>query len=359
MTDSVEGIRWKIEEIDNEILDLVKKRMSIALDMGHNKVEKAMPVRDLRVEEQVRDRYLARAKEVGISEAAAVELSSLLVRESVEAQARLPRPMRPRKVLVVGGGGRMGQWFCRFFASRGHQVKVFDSLPGKAYPNVSSLEEGVKEAEVIAVSSHISATADMLRRIFALRPKGLVFDIASVKSPLIEVLKEGADQGLLVCSVHPMFGPDASFIFARNIIICDCGSEAAVNKFMPLLNGTGANVLEMPVEEHDRVIAVVLGMSHALNLAFFGALRRSGFSYEELSRASSTTFQKQMGTSCGVAQESPNLYYEIQHLNPYNREMLEILISSLREVQEAGSDEDRSHMIRIMHEGRRYFEVKE
>jgi len=359
LTDSVEGIRWKIEEIDNEILDLIKRRMNIALNMGHEKVEKAMPVRDMRVEEQVRDRYLSRAREVGISDAAAIELSALLVRESVEAQARLPRPMKPRKVLVVGGGGAMGQWLCRFFASRGHDVKVFDDLPGKSFSNVKTLEQGVKDADVIAVSSHISATADMLRQIFSLKPKGLIFDIASVKSPLMDVLKEGADQGLMVCSIHPMFGPSASFIFARNLIVCNCGSDAAVHKFMPLLNGTGANVIELPVEEHDRLIAVVLGMSHALNLAFFEALRHSGFSHEELRRVSSTTFAKQMDTSKGVAGESPNLYYEIQHLNPYNREMLDALIAALKEVQEAGSDEDRAHMIRLMHEGRRYFEVKQ
>ncbi len=358
MTDSVEGIRWRIEEIDNEILDLIKKRMAIALNMGHQKVEKAMPVRDMRVEDQVQSRYLARAKEVGISDAAAIELSSLLVRESVEAQARLPRPMKPKKVLVVGGGGAMGQWLCRFFASRGHDVKVADDLSGKAFKNVD-LEKGVAEAEVIAVSTHISATADMLRRIFALKPKGLIFDISSVKSPIIDVLKEGADQGLLVCSIHPMFGPSASFIFARNLIVCNCGSDAAVKKFMPLLNGTGANVVEVPLEDHDKMIAVVLGMSHALNLAFFEALRHSGFTYEELRSVSSTTFDKQMSTSSSVSRESPNLYYEIQHLNPYNREILEALIAALEEVKEAGSEEDRSHLISIMQEGRKYFEVKQ
>ena len=251
----------------------------------------------------------------------------------------------------------MGQWMCRFFASRGHEVKVFDDLPGGAFKNVK-LEAGVKEADVIAVSSHISATAEMLRRIFKLRPKGLVFDIASVKSPIVDVLKEGADQGLLVCSIHPMFGPSASFIFARNLIVCNCGSDIAVNKFMPLLNGTGANVIEMPVEDHDKMISVVLGMSHALNLAFFGALKESGFTHEELRKVSSTTFDRQMNISASVARESPNLYYEIQHLNPHNREMLEKLIDALREVQQAGSDEDRSHMIRLMQEGRKYFEVK-
>jgi len=358
LTDSVEGIRWKIEEIDNAILDLIKKRMNIALDMGHQKVDKAMPVRDMRVEDQVRNRYLARGRDVGISDEAAIELSSLLVRESVESQARLPRPMKPRKVLVVGGGGAMGQWLCRFFTSRGHEVKVFDDLPGGAFKNVK-LEAGVKDADVIAVSSHISATAEMLRKIFKLKPKGLVFDIASVKSPIVDVLKEGADQGLLVCSIHPMFGPSASFIFARNLIVCNCGSDIAVNKFMPLLNGTGANVIEMPVEDHDKIISVVLGMSHALNLAFFGALKESGFSHEELRKVSSTTFERQLNTSGTVARESPNLYYEIQHLNPHNREILEKLIDALREVQQAGSDEDRAHMIRLMQEGRKYFEVKQ
>ena len=357
MTDSVEGIRWKIEEIDNQILDLIKRRMEIALSMGQQKVEKALPVRDLKVEEQVRDRYLARAKEVGISEAAAVELATLLVRESVEAQARLPRPMRPRKVLVVGGGGAMGQWLCRFFASRGHEVTVSDAQPGGGFPNVG-LEEGVRGADVIAVSTHIAATEEALRNVLRLRPKGLVFDIASVKAPFIDVLREGAAQGLLVCSIHPMFGPSASSMFARNLIVCNCGSDAAVGRFMPLLNGTGANVVEMPVEDHDRLIAIVLGMSHALNLAFFGALRASGFSYEELSRVASTTFERQMSISKSVAMESPNLYYEIQHLNPHNREILDRLIDALREVQQAGCDEDREHMIRLMQEGRKYFEVK-
>jgi chorismate mutase/prephenate dehydrogenase len=113
------------------------------------------------------------------------------------------------------------------------------------------------------------------------------------------------------------------------------------------------------VEDHDKIISVVLGMSHALNLAFFGALKESGFTHEELRRVSSTTFERQMNTSGSVARESPNLYYEIQHLNPHNREMLEKLIDALREVQQAGSDEDRAHMIRLMQEGRKYFEVKQ
>ena len=74
-----------------------------------------------------------------------------------------------------------------------------------------------------------------------------------------------------------MFGPSASFIFARNLVVCDCGSDAAVDKFLPLLNGTGANVIEMPVEDHDKLISYVLGMSHAVNIAFFERLAAQRF----------------------------------------------------------------------------------
>ncbi|MCK7460700.1 MAG: hypothetical protein MZU84_00755 [Sphingobacterium sp.] len=134
MTDSVEGIRWKIEEIDNEILDLDQEAHEHArVAMGHHKVDKAMPVRDMRVEEQVRNRYLARAKEVGISRRGRR-------RAFVAAGARVcgsPGPTATPDEAAQGAGrrrrGAMGQWLCRFFASRGHEVKVLRRSAGRRF----------------------------------------------------------------------------------------------------------------------------------------------------------------------------------------------------------------------------------
>ena len=181
LTDSVDGIRWKIEELDNEILDLVKKRMKAALYMGGEKVRKGLPVRNDRVEEQVIDRYLERAEGVGISQAAAKEIATILIHESVEAQGRMPRPGKPQDVLVVGSGKR-GQRFVRFLTERGHQVKVFD--PGRIRPAVDrSLKEGVKDAGMIIVATPISAAKQVLDEVLALKPKGTIFDITSIKAP--------------------------------------------------------------------------------------------------------------------------------------------------------------------------------
>ena len=81
----------------------------------------------------------------------------------------------------------------------------------------------------------------------------------------------------------------------------------------------------MDLDEHDRLIAYVLGLSHALNIAFFTALAESGEAAPRLARMSSTTFDAQLDVATRVAGENPDLYYEIQSLNDYGEESLQAL----------------------------------
>jgi len=180
-----------------------------------------------------------------------------------------------------------------------------------------------------------------------------VFDIASVKSPMLPALRRGVEGGLLLCSIHPMFGPETFSIIDRNVVVCNCGSIEAVDQARSLVDG--ANIVEMDVEEHDPVMAYVLGLGHAVNIAFFESLRSSGKSYDELNQAASTTFQRQAETARGVAGENAQLYYEIQNLNPHNAEALEFLQKAFGEVRRAGETGDREAFERMMLEGRDYF----
>jgi chorismate mutase/prephenate dehydrogenase len=356
LTEKVDGIRWKIEELDNQILDLIKKRMEAALAMGKTKVEKALPVRDLRVEDQVMSRYSERASEVGISTDAAAEIAQILIRESVEAQARLPRPMgAERKVLVIGGAGRMGLWFARYMAMRGHHVQVYDVKPTKEFPMVKDLPGAIGKAEVVIIAVPISEAERVMRLVIESHPTGLVFDIMSVKEPIIPVLREAIMEGVMMCSVHPMFGPDALSMYSRNIVVCDCGSQRAVVGFNDLVDGMGAKVTEMLVEEHDQLISLVLGLSHAVNISFFSALKGSGVDFNTLEAISSTTFKRQVAISRRVSLESPHLYYEIQHENPHTDRCLEIFERVVNELRQAALADDDAAFIRIMNDGRKYF----
>ncbi len=112
----------------------------------------------------------------------------------------------------------------------------------------------------------------------------------------------------------------------------------------------------MSLDDHDRLIAYVLGLSHALNIAFFTALAESGEAAPRLARMSSTTFDSQLDVATRVAQESPDLYFEIQSLNDYGAESLEALTQAVERIRTAVQSQDHAAFAALMRQGRDYLE---
>ncbi len=112
----------------------------------------------------------------------------------------------------------------------------------------------------------------------------------------------------------------------------------------------------MSLDDHDRLIAYVLGLSHALNIAFYNALADSGEAAPRLAKLSSTTFDAQLDVASKVAQESPDLYFEIQSLNDYGAESLEALAKAVEHLRAAVLAQDRGAFTAMMLRGKDYFE---
>ena len=114
----------------------------------------------------------------------------------------------------------------------------------------------------------------------------------------------------------------------------------------------------MDLDEHDRLIAYVLGLSHALNIAFFTALADSGEAALRLAKLSSTTFDAQLEVASRVAAESPELYYEIQSANEYGSESLKALQQAVQQLVTAVSNKNSEEFAALMTRGRAYLDVR-
>jgi chorismate mutase/prephenate dehydrogenase len=353
--DELSLLRERIASADRKIMEIMARREEIARAIGHYKLSNDLPIRNLEVEEKVVERYLDLARGLGIGERTAVDLARVTIKDAVEVQSQIMKPSESKSILVVGGAGKMGTWLSNYFHSRGHDVTVLDPDGRTDFDRASSLQEGIGISDVVVVATPMSKMAEVLREIFELQPQGVIFDIASIKTPIIPLLRESASRGIKVCSVHPMFGPDAASLYDRNVLICDCGSREAVIVGKELFEGTGALMLEVKVERHDELMSFVLGLSHAVSLAFFKALAGSGFDHQTLERAASTTFRKQMDTSRDVAFENPELYFDIQNRNPHASRALELLGDAVNRIMESAVDGDRESFIKIMEDGRVYF----
>lgn len=354
-------LREDIARIDQQILSLVSWRMAVAEEIGDCKRDAALPVRDFRREVEVLEQARRACQSFGLDPELGGALTQVLIEGAVRTQhgiADRPYSGTRRSVLVVGGAGRMGNWLAQYFAGQGHNVSIHDPHAAKSpgFRHARSLRAGVEAAEVVVLATPLEATAGVLDAVTALAPGALVFDICSLKTPLREAVERAHAAGLRVTSVHPMFAPGPSLLSGRVLVVCDCGNPDAAREARGLFEDTALRLVDIPLCDHDRLMAVVLGLSHAVNIAFASTLADSGLTLQELDRVASTTFSKQARTTREVALENPRLYFEIQHRNAYTADVLDALARSVAALKEAALADDPAAFEGIMRHNRSYFE---
>jgi chorismate mutase/prephenate dehydrogenase len=208
------------------------------------------------------------------------------------------------------------------------------------------------------VAAPLAVSGRILAQLAVLKPSGLVFDIGSLKSPLLDGIAELRDAGCRVTSLHPMFGPETRLLSGHHLIFCNAGVPEATNAAKELFSSTMVEQLDMGLDDHDRLIAYVLGLSHALNIAFFTALAESGEAAPKLARMSSTTFDAQLLVSAAVARDNPHLYFEIQNLNKFGIEPLDALCEAAKRIRETVASSDEDGFVELMDKGRQYMALR-
>ncbi len=357
--------RTELGQIDREILSLVARRQALAQKIGQIKRDAGIPTRDYRQERDVVERARASAIEHGLTPQLGEELILALIRGSLTVQEKdtvaATGEGGGRRVLVIGGCGHMGRWFVRYLAAQGFTVEIAD--PHGTGPagivQHRDWQQVTLDHELIVIAAPMPATAQILETMAASPPRGVVFDVGSLKSPLRKGLQALRAAGGQVTSVHPMFGPDTELLSGRHVIFVDLGAPAATAAARALFEPTMATLVEMDLESHDRLIAYVLGLSHALNIAFFTALAESGEASRKLATLSSTTFDAQLGVAAKVAAENPDLYFEIQTLNDYGTESLAALLYAVERLRSVVRANDLEGFRALMTRGQSYLQERE
>jgi chorismate mutase/prephenate dehydrogenase len=357
----LKALRDQLDSVDARFIQLAAERQRIVAEIGRFKRAQGRQVRDFARERQVLERAADNARAAGLDPALGQELLRQLIEASLAAQeqdrVRAEAGGSGRSALVIGGGGRMGRWFAQFLDSQGFQVTVADPAGcPDAFPSVADWRSLPLDHDLVVVAAPLRASADLLVELAAHRPRGVVFDLGSLKSPLAAGFAALREAGVRVASVHPMFGPSANVLAGRHVIFVDLGDAQATAEVRALFAQTMATGVEMSLDDHDRLMGFVLGLSHALNISFFTALAESHEMAERLDRASSTTFDRQLAIARGVAGENPHLYFEIQHLNAHGGEALAALEGALGKVLAAIRAGDEAAFVRIMDAGRGYLE---
>ncbi|HWG70921.1 MAG TPA: prephenate dehydrogenase/arogenate dehydrogenase family protein [Steroidobacteraceae bacterium] len=360
---NLDELRAALSDLDGQLVELVARRQALSEQVAEVKRATGRPTRDFGREREVILRARNTATRLGVSPNLAESLLRRLIESSLTTQehARVAAQAQGsgKRALVIGGRGKMGAWFADFLASQGFRVAIADpqgGMPG--FDVIADWQQDPLDFDLIVLATPLRVTAGLLEVLARRAPRGLIFDLGSLKTPLRAGLGALVKAGCRVTSLHPMFGPDTALLSGRHVIFIDMGVAGALQEAQELFAPTMAERVVMTLDEHDRLIAYVLGLSHALNIAFFTALADSGEAAPRLAKLSSTTFDAQLDVASRVAAESPELYFEIQSLNEYGGESLLALQKAVERLIASVKAGNSAEFAALMNRGRAYFDVR-
>ena len=228
-----------------------------------------------------------------------------------------------KEIAIIGVNGKMGKWFADYFHKTGFKVKGFDTnneIKEKFIDKAKSLVGAILQMDYVLLCTPTKNTPEIIRLIAKEMKRGsYLIEISSQKSKTALTLLKTPSKVNPIC-IHPMFGPGTKKIDGKNIIIVpikDAQKELSVTKLL----FPKANFVTIDAAEHDKKIAVILGLTHLINIAFANILAKD----EKISlteKMAGTTFKAQKIISESILTESPELI-EIIISNPEVRRFAE------------------------------------
>jgi prephenate dehydrogenase len=237
------------------------------------------------------------------------------------------------KAGIIGGTGKMGTIFAGIFDRAGYDVEV-SGRSTELTP--ASLAE---QCDLVIVSVPIHDTVRVIQGIAPLLSKDqLVCDLTSLKVQPVEAMLESKAQ---VIGLHPMFGPTVSSLRHQTIILCPArADEKTLQGLLTIFKGEGAECTISTPDAHDRMMAVVQGLTHFVTLCMADSVRRLGIGIETTRAFTSPVYQIELALVGRLLSQDPSLYADILQQNPFVPDVLSVCTSSAGDLRRIVNSKD-------------------
>lgn len=217
--------------------------------------------------------------------------------------------MKDFSIGIIGGTGGIGRWFASFFRTQGFPVQVMGRHSGISLPELAA------HCRCVIVAVPIAATPEVIRRVGPLLSPGtLLMDFTSLKEEPVREMLAATTAEVVGC--HPLFGPDCPSLTGQNIVLCPGRGDHWLSRMERIFAQGGAVVTTTTPAQHDRIMALVQGLTHLDTILLGLTLRDSGLDASTLDAFSTPVFRAKRAVVEKVFGKSPQLYAGLLAGNP-------------------------------------------
>lgn len=313
-----------LKEIDREIINLLSKRIAILNDSNLSVQAESSDITKLLAQQGVPEFVW---KSITISCAAAI------------ASSCSSTPIKPRKVTVIGGYGKLGRFFSQQLTNAGHDVSILEHNDWDKAPQL------LGEAQLVLVCVPIERTLTVIQKAAPyLKADTALADITSVKTPIVqELLKQHRGP---VLSLHPMFGPGVQSFLSQNVIVCPGRQEQAFQWLLDLIESNGGKLIACSPEEHDRMMVAIQAIRHFTTFSLGVFLAEEGIDINRSLDFSSPLYRLEIDMVSRLFAQDSALYVDIMLTAEERRQAISRLVETYARLAQLVENKDESGLKR-------------
>ncbi|MFN4196790.1 MAG: prephenate dehydrogenase/arogenate dehydrogenase family protein [Caldimicrobium sp.] len=212
---------------------------------------------------------------------------------------------------IIGGAGKMGSLFKKFFQKKGFEVLISDKEIGLP------LNKLLNKAKVIIISLPIEIFPKVVMKMAPfVKDSHWIMDICSLKYEPAKIMKKYLKKGELIAT-HPLFGPFEEDLRGKTIAYYPLRGKNFASWLVPLFEEEGIKMVSIAPKKHDEVMAIVQALNHFIQILMAKTIKDTKFSVEEILTLSTPSFLKQIEILRRLANQDEHLYAHIQLKNPF------------------------------------------
>lgn len=238
-----------------------------------------------------------------------------------------------KRISIIGAAGRMGSWFSIYLSKlSNYDLYLYDTNPIKTNLGnaiiCENIETCISDSDVVILCTPIHSTPLLIEYCSSkMKKDSYIVEISSIKERSFPSLKNTPININPIC-IHPMFGQGVTNINNIKIILIPVRDKEKEFSLVNILFN-GANIIFVSTyKEHDKMMAMVLGVTHFSNILFGNLITKNHLT--GLKEIAGTTFKIQSVLCEAIFSDSPDL---IASLLVGNSELDYLLKEYLQECQ--------------------------
>ncbi len=343
------GLRDRIDDVDSQLIQLLKLRNELTSKVGEVKSQTGMPIYVPSRESEMIAARREQATSIGLSPDLAEDVLRRVIRDSYRSQHTNYRCINPtiNKVVIIGGEGALGSVFVTLFEQSQYAVKTLEK------DDWDKSEELFADADLVLVAVPIKLTVSVIERLSALPKQCILADITSVKNEPLEAMLK-VHKGPVI-GLHPMFGPDSPGMIKQVVVVCHGREPDKYEWFLKQMRTWGAVLHESSSKEHDSAMAFIQVMRHFSTFVYGQHLKEEDPDLSSLLMFSSPIYRLELAMVGRLFAQSPALYADIIFNNAESLALLKRFHARFGEALQLVEQVDKATFVTQFNETKQWF----